>query len=65
MRMKENDWDDVFNTNLKGAFLLTKAVSRQMMKQRTVILLIFLLLSVLAAMRDKQIMSLQKQELLV
>lgn len=34
MRMKEEDWDAVINTNLKSAFLLSKAVSRQMMKQR-------------------------------
>ncbi len=34
MRMKEKDFDDVINTNLKGVFLCTKAVSRQMMKQR-------------------------------
>ncbi|WP_075617526.1 3-oxoacyl-[acyl-carrier-protein] reductase [Paenisporosarcina indica] len=34
MRMKENEWDDVINTNLKGVFLCTKAVTRQMMKQR-------------------------------
>ncbi|WP_374988418.1 3-oxoacyl-[acyl-carrier-protein] reductase [Priestia megaterium] len=35
MRMKEDEWDDVINTNLKGVFLCTKAVTRQMMKQRT------------------------------
>ena len=35
MRMKESDWDDVMNTNLKGVFLCTKAVTRQMMKQRS------------------------------
>ncbi|MCM3587152.1 3-oxoacyl-[acyl-carrier-protein] reductase [Mesobacillus maritimus] len=35
MRMKEADWDDVINTNLKGVFLCTKAVTRQMMKQRS------------------------------
>ena len=35
MRMKEADWDDVININLKGVFLCTKAVSRQMMKQRS------------------------------
>lgn len=35
MRMKEDEWDDVINTNLKGVFLCTKAVSRQMMKQRS------------------------------
>lgn len=34
MRMKEDEWDAVINTNLKGVFLCTKAVSRQMMKQR-------------------------------
>lgn len=34
MRMKEEEWDDVLNTNLKGVFLCTKAVTRQMMKQR-------------------------------
>lgn len=34
MRMKESDWDDVINTNLKGNFLCTKAVSKIMMKQR-------------------------------
>jgi 3-oxoacyl-[acyl-carrier protein] reductase len=34
MRMKEEEWDDVINTNLKGVFLSTKAVTRQMMKQR-------------------------------
>ncbi|HLR80241.1 MAG TPA: 3-oxoacyl-[acyl-carrier-protein] reductase [Bacillota bacterium] len=35
MRMKEIDFDDVINTNLKGTFLCTKAASRPMMKQRT------------------------------
>ncbi len=34
MRMKEDEWDEVINTNLKGVFLCTKAVTRQMMKQR-------------------------------
>jgi 3-oxoacyl-[acyl-carrier protein] reductase len=34
MRMKEEEWDDVININLKGVFLCTKAVTRQMMKQR-------------------------------
>ncbi|NMH71218.1 3-oxoacyl-[acyl-carrier-protein] reductase [Bacillus sp. RO3] len=34
MRMKETEWDDVININLKGVFLCTKAVTRQMMKQR-------------------------------
>ena len=35
MRMKEEDWDDVINTNLKSAFLLSKGVSRIMMKQKS------------------------------
>ncbi|MCM3739080.1 3-oxoacyl-[acyl-carrier-protein] reductase [Oceanobacillus luteolus] len=34
MRMKEDEFDEVINTNLKGVFLCTKAVTRQMMKQR-------------------------------
>lgn len=35
MRMKVEEFDDVINTNLKGAFLCTKAVTRQMMKQKS------------------------------
>jgi 3-oxoacyl-[acyl-carrier protein] reductase len=35
MRMKEEDWDAVIDTNLKGIFLCTKAVSRVMMKQKS------------------------------
>jgi len=35
MRMKESDWDDVINTNLKGIYNSTKAVSKFMMKQRS------------------------------
>jgi 3-oxoacyl-[acyl-carrier protein] reductase len=34
MRMSDADWDLVLNTNLKGAFLVTKAFSRAMLKQR-------------------------------
>ena len=34
MRMKENDWDAVIHTNLKGIFNCTKVVSKLMMKQR-------------------------------
>ena len=34
MRMKEDEWDEVLDINLKGVFLWTKAVTRQMMKQR-------------------------------
>lgn len=35
MRMKEEDWDAVLNTNLKSIFLCTKAVSKLMMKKRS------------------------------
>ncbi len=35
MRMSEADWDDVVDTNLKGAFLVSKAVLRPMMRQRS------------------------------
>ena len=34
MSMKEEDFDQVLATNLKGTFLCMKAVSRQMVKQR-------------------------------
>jgi 3-oxoacyl-[acyl-carrier protein] reductase len=35
MRMSEADWDAVLDTNLKGAFLFTKAFSRALLKQRS------------------------------
>ena len=34
MRMSEEDWDIVIDTNLKGTFNCIKAASRQMMRQR-------------------------------
>ncbi len=34
MRMSDEDWDIVMNTNLKGAFSFTKAFTRSMLKQR-------------------------------
>lgn len=34
MRMSQAEWDDVQNTNLRAAFFLVKAVSRQMVRQR-------------------------------
>ena len=34
MRMKEEDWDNVISINLKGIFNCTKAVTRNMFKQR-------------------------------
>lgn len=35
MRMTEEQWDEVMNTNLKSAFNLTKAVQRPMLKARS------------------------------
>lgn len=34
MRMSEDDWDAVLDTNLKGVFNMTKAVTRNMMSKR-------------------------------
>jgi 3-oxoacyl-[acyl-carrier protein] reductase len=34
MRMSEEDWDRVLDTNLKGAFLVTRSALKPMMKQR-------------------------------
>ncbi len=35
MRMSEEDWDKVVDINLKGAFLVTQAAARVMIKQRS------------------------------
>lgn len=35
MRMSEADWDAVIDTNLKGAFHVTRAFTRQLLKQRS------------------------------
>lgn len=34
MRMKDDEWDAVLDTNLRGAYLLTKAAMRSMMRAR-------------------------------
>lgn len=34
LRMKEEEWDGVINTNLKGVFIVTKAVLKPMIKQK-------------------------------
>jgi 3-oxoacyl-[acyl-carrier protein] reductase len=35
MRMSDEDWDTVVNTNLRGAFLSTRALSRTFVKQKS------------------------------
>lgn len=35
LRMKDEDWDQVMDVNLKGAFLVTRAFARGMMKRRS------------------------------
>ncbi len=35
LRMSEREWDEVLDTNLKGAYLCTKAVLRPMVRQRS------------------------------
>jgi len=35
LRMSDADWDDVLETNLKGAFRFSRAVAKPMMKQRS------------------------------
>jgi 3-oxoacyl-[acyl-carrier protein] reductase len=35
MRMDDADWDDVLDTNLKGAFLVSKSAVRPMLRQRS------------------------------
>lgn len=35
IRMGENDWDAVLNINLKGAFLMSKAAAKVMLKQKS------------------------------
>ncbi len=34
LRMKDSDWDDVLNANLKGSFMLSRAAAKIMTKQR-------------------------------
>ena len=35
VRMKDDDWDQVIDTNLRGVFLMTRAASKTMMRQRS------------------------------
>lgn len=35
LRMKENDWDAVLDTNLKGTFMTTKVIGKYMLKKKS------------------------------
>ena len=35
VRMKDDDWDQVLDTNLRGVFLMTRAVGKVMMRQKS------------------------------
>ena len=35
VRMKDDDWDQVMDTNLRGVFLMTRAAAKSMMRQRS------------------------------
>jgi 3-oxoacyl-[acyl-carrier protein] reductase len=35
VRMKDEDWDQVLDTNLRGVFLMTRAAAKAMMRQRS------------------------------
>ena len=35
VRMKDDDWDQVLDTNLRGVFLMTRAVGKMMMRQKS------------------------------
>ncbi|HTY78421.1 MAG TPA: 3-oxoacyl-[acyl-carrier-protein] reductase [Candidatus Bathyarchaeia archaeon] len=35
VRMKDEDWDQVMDTNLRGVFLMTRAAAKSMMRQRS------------------------------
>lgn len=39
MRMKDEEWDEVLHVNLKGAFNMTRAIARPMMKARAGVIL--------------------------
>ena len=35
VRMKDDDWDEVLDTNLRGVFLMTRAAGKVMMRQKS------------------------------
>ena len=61
MRMGEEDWDNVINTNMKSAFNLTKAVLRPMLKSASGLYYQYEFSSwCIQEMQDRQIMLPQK-----
>lgn len=57
MRMKDDEWDDIIQTNLSSVYRLSKAVLRSMMKNATAVSLALALLWVQWAMRVKLTMQ--------
>ena len=62
MKMSEEDFDAVINANLKGCFNTIKAVSRQMLRQRSGRIINILLYPVSLEMQDRPIILHPKQE---
>mgnify|MGYP000212104400 CR=1 FL=1 len=60
MRMSEEQWDEVINTNLKSAFNLTKAVQKPMLKARKGSIINMSSVVGVVEMQDNQIMLLLK-----
>ena len=61
MRMKDDEWEDVINTNLTGMFRVTKLCMRAMMKQRYGRIINISSLSAYLEIQVNQIMLRQKQ----
>ena len=58
MRMSDDDWDAVVNTNLSSAFMMSKSCLRHMMKKKWEGLLIYLLWLVVWVLQDNLTMLL-------
>lgn len=56
MRMKDDDWESILDTNLTSIYRLSKACLRSMMKARKVVSSASVRWSVLPAMPGRQIM---------
>ncbi len=63
MRMKEQEWDDVIDTNLKGVFNCIQKVTPQMLRQKAVLSSIYQALLARLEIQDKLTMLPLKQVL--